>query len=74
MANSAMGMLASLARDLQWKIFMRQKLMALMVKLLAFLEFLMVFLHNTFISLALYCIHATYAKRKCQDGGVADVN
>jgi len=48
--------------------------MALMVKLLAFLEFLMVFLHNTFISLALYCIHATYAKRKCQDGGVADVN
>ncbi|XP_027329217.1 probable protein phosphatase 2C 59 isoform X1 [Abrus precatorius] len=61
MANSAMGMLAPLARDLQWKIFMRHESMVLMVKLLAFLEFLMVYLHNSLIS-PCPCIHATYHK------------
>jgi hypothetical protein len=42
MESLAMGMLARLARDLQWKIFMRQELMVLMVKPLAFSESLMV--------------------------------
>lgn len=43
MESSVMAMLALLARDLQWKIFMRQELMVLMEKLLAFLEFSMVY-------------------------------
>jgi len=38
-----MGMLALPARDLQWKIFTTQELMVLMVKSLAFSEFLMVY-------------------------------
>lgn len=54
MENSAMGMLALPARDLQWKIFTTLELMVLMVKSLAFSEFLMVYLY-------LHLIFITYA-------------
>nr|AFK40750.1 unknown [Medicago truncatula] len=52
MENSAMDMLAPLARDLQWKIFVRQELTALMAKLLAFLEFLMVMVVLALLSMS----------------------